>query len=129
MPEEEGNEEFSLNLCTLKLKKQTRFDAPSKVIANVERKKGAVMMPIVVLLRSKKKRYNEPGPRIYDHYLQQVLTNTENLFTIQHFLVISRPWFLKLQYASHYWYNQPLITCIDLNKNPNINSAGNVCTG
>jgi len=40
MPEEEeGNEEFHLNLCRLGLKKQTRYHAPSKVIANVERQK------------------------------------------------------------------------------------------
>ena len=39
MSEEEGNEEFHLNLCRLKLKKQTRFHAPSKATANVERKK------------------------------------------------------------------------------------------
>jgi hypothetical protein len=39
MPEKEENEEFRLNLCRLKLKKQTRFHAPSKVIAKEKRKK------------------------------------------------------------------------------------------
>jgi hypothetical protein len=39
MPKEVEYEEFHLNLCRLKLEKQKPFHAPSKVTANVQRKK------------------------------------------------------------------------------------------
>jgi len=73
MPEEKENEEFHLNMCGLKSKKQTRFHVPSKMIANVQRKKkGSHHDANRRTARFKKKRYNEPGVRIYEHYLQQV---------------------------------------------------------
>jgi hypothetical protein len=51
MPEEEENEELLINLWRLKLDKQTRIHVPSKVIANVDRRKNWAIM---AQLRSKK---------------------------------------------------------------------------
>jgi hypothetical protein len=84
------------------------------------------MIP-TVQLRSKQ-RYNDPGLRIYENYLQQVLTNTENLCLQNSTFWLSRAHGYS-NCSSRPTTGKPTTNYLHatLIKNLNINSAGNVC--